>query len=112
MTYSKNIIPGHGRTKGSLNKLTIERTEALRDYLLKNNVAYKFLDAILDRLENTPEKVKVQDLIKGFQMVQVYLFKSISEQEASERIDQIMDSGNPAQMKAEILDFVTKLKAV
>ncbi|EBA3920940.1 hypothetical protein EE88_21665 [Salmonella enterica] len=100
-----------GRKPGALNKATIERTEALREYLLSRDAAYKILNVILDRLSENPDSVKTADLIKCFQMVQPYLFKTITEEEASERMDQIIGLP-PEQMKAEILQFATALKVV
>ncbi|HAV9873773.1 TPA: hypothetical protein JLH60_004749 [Escherichia coli] len=108
----ENLIPGQGRPKGVPNKATIERTIALREWLMKKDIAYKFLSVILERLENTPEQLKTADLIKGFQMIQPHLFKTIAEEEATARLDQILDNENPAQMKADILEFVSALKVV
>ncbi|EBW2292216.1 hypothetical protein DFV88_24850 [Salmonella enterica subsp. enterica serovar Newport] len=110
MAYNTSgLIPG--RRPGALNKATVERTEALRAYLLSKDAAYKILNVLLDRLEENPDSIKTADLIKCFQMVQPYLFKTISEEEASDRIDLIMNLP-PEQMKAEILQFATALKAV
>ncbi|EOG8337662.1 hypothetical protein ACLIX5_004460 [Salmonella enterica subsp. enterica serovar Bredeney] len=101
-----------GRKPGALNKATVERTEALREWFVLNNFHYKILNEILDRLENTPKMVKTAELIKAFTLVQPYMFKTITEEETTERLDQILGSGNPAQMKAEILDFVAAMKVV
>ncbi|EHY6648648.1 hypothetical protein K4M64_004546 [Salmonella enterica] len=108
---SHNLTPGHGRTKGSLNRRTIERTEALREYLLKGNKLFKLLDILFTRLEETPEKVTTKDILTALKWVAPYEVYTIAEQEASERIDQILKMDNPEEIKSQILDFVTKLKA-
>ncbi|EGV5393317.1 hypothetical protein FER63_23380 [Salmonella enterica] len=112
MPNASNLIPGHGRRKGSLNKETIERTEALRKYLLEKSAAFKILNVLLTRIELCPETIKTADLIKAFStIVQPNLFYTIQEQETAERLEQILNLP-PEQMKAEIYDFVNKLKAV
>lgn len=113
MPNKENLISGQGRVKGSLNRKTIERTEILRDYLVKHDLAFKLLNLMLVRIETNPSAIKTSDIIKAFTAIaQPNLFYTINEQETAERLEQILSPDNPEQMKAEILDFVTALKAV
>lgn len=108
----ENLIPGQGRPKGSINKKTIAKQAAFEKYLLENNVLYKLLDSFFYRLEHEPKTVRAADILKAISLVLPYEVKTITEQESSERLDQILAQENPEQMKADILDFVGKLKAV
>ncbi|EEC0939259.1 hypothetical protein UM48_004719 [Salmonella enterica subsp. enterica] len=108
----QNLIPGQGRKKGSVNKKTIARQAAFEKYLLENNSLFKLLESLFSRLENDPKSVRTADIINALKWVAQYEVKTLAEQEASERLDQILDNDNPEQMKADILDFVGKLKAV
>ncbi|ECW3055631.1 hypothetical protein F3W96_19775 [Salmonella enterica] len=108
----ENLIPGQGRKVGSKNKKTIAKQEAFEKYLLENNVLYRLLDTFFDRLENDPKSVRAADILKAITWVSPYMVKTIAEQEAAERVDQILGSAKePAQMKAEIIEFFS-LKAV
>lgn len=99
-----------GRKAGSLNRETIERTEALREWLLKKDATYKILNVLFNRMDANPDAIKVADLIKCFQMVQPFMFYTISEQETAARLEQIMNLDNPEEMKSNIIDFVNALK--
>ncbi|EAX2259193.1 hypothetical protein AIP98_21200 [Salmonella enterica] len=108
----ENLIPGQGRPKGVPNKKTVARQEALKEYLLKGDKLFKLLDLLFYRIDNESEKVKTADIINALKWIAPYEVQTIAEQQAAARIDQILATDNPEQMKAEILDFVGKLKAV
>ncbi|HEI4368095.1 TPA: hypothetical protein SI878_004402 [Salmonella enterica] len=109
---NNNLIPGHGRNKGSLNKKTLARQEAFEKYLLEKNALYKLLDVLFDRIDNDPKSVRTADIIKAITWIAPYEVRTIAELEAAERVDQILGSQKePAQMKADIIEFFS-LKAV
>ncbi|EIZ5832150.1 hypothetical protein MPS38_003046 [Salmonella enterica] len=108
----ENLISGQGRKPGSVNKKTLIRQAALEKYLLENNALFKLLETLFWRLDNAPSTVRTADILKALSWVAQYEVKTIAEQEATERLDQIMGQDNPEQMKADILNFVTTLKAV
>jgi len=108
----ENLIPGQGRPKGSKNKATLERQAAFQKYLLEKNALFRLLDELFHRLDNDPKSVRTADIIKALSWLAPYEIRTIAEQEAAERVDQILGSQKePAQMKAEIIEFFS-LKAV
>lgn len=108
----ENLIPGQGRKKGSVNKKTLARQAAFEKYLLEKNTLFKLLETLFERLDNDPKSVRTADIINALKWVAQYEVKTLAEQEASERLDQILAQDNPEQMKADILQFVNKIKAV
>ncbi|EBD7873497.1 hypothetical protein L4K91_004483 [Salmonella enterica] len=108
----ENLIPGQGRKPGSKNKKTLERQAAFQKYLLEKNALFRLLDELFNRLENDPKSVRTADIIKALSWLAPYEIRTIAEQEAAERVDQILGSAQePSQMKAEIIEFFS-LKAV
>lgn len=103
---NNNLIPGQGRPAGAKNKKTLQAEAALDKYLLEKNALFKLLDKLFYRLEHQEETVRTADIVNAFKMVAAYQVRSVSERENAERLDQIMESDNPEQMKAEILQFV------
>lgn len=102
----QNIIPGHGRNKGSLNKKTIIRNQALRDYLIENDAIRKILGVVLQRLEVEPDMLKTADLMQAFKALQPYLGTTVSEELAAERLDTVIESIDPEKTKTEIIDLI------
>lgn len=103
---------GKGRPKGAMNKKTIAQQAAFEKYLLEKNALYRLLDAFFDRMDNNPDKVRAADIVTMLRWIAPYQIRTIAEQEAAERVDQILGSSKePAQMKAEIIEFFS-LKAV
>lgn len=101
-----NLIPGQGRIKGSKNKKTLARQAAFEKYLLEKNALHRLLDELFNRLENDPKAVRTADIINALRWIAPFEVKTIAEQEASERVDQILGSQlEPQQMRAEIIDF-------
>ncbi|EHE2320715.1 hypothetical protein JNE51_004425 [Salmonella enterica] len=107
-----NLIPGQGRKKGSVNKKTLATQAAFEKYLLEKNALHRLLDELFNRLENDPKAVRTADIINALRWIAPYQIRTIAEQEAAERVDQILGSQKePHQMKAEIIEFFS-LKAV
>ncbi|PNO65052.1 hypothetical protein [Serratia marcescens] len=109
---NNNLIPGQGRPAGAKNKKTLQAEAALDKYLLEKNALFVLLDDLFYRLQNERSTVRTADVVNAIKMIASYQVRTVSERESAERLDQIMATENPDQMKAEILDFVGKLKAV
>lgn len=108
MTTS-NLIPGHGRNPGSLNKTTKERTLAFREKLEQSNVLFKALNLIIWNLENHPEDIKVADLLKITQTYAPYLVLNASAEQLADEIRSIKSTEDAARIAAGLVE---RLKTV
>lgn len=81
-----NLIPGHGRNVGSLNKTTRERTELFREKLEKSNVMFIALTELIRRFEECPEQIKTADLLKVTTTYAPYLFTTVNQDDIAEQI--------------------------
>lgn len=94
------IVPGHGRNKGSINKTTKERTDALRKKLDESHVLFKMVDRLIERLEN--DEIKTSDLINGFKAIAPYIVQTVNMDQIAEQIAAISNRDDAERVAAEI----------
>lgn len=112
MANIDNLIPGQGRKKGSLNRKTIIQNDKFREEMEKDNAIYKIYKLLMSRIESGDlETIRNADAIKLFSALAPYQITTITEQENSERLDDVVyNSETPEQLKQNILDYISALK--
>ncbi|ECP1029521.1 hypothetical protein FYN96_23045 [Salmonella enterica] len=103
MTYSKNIIPGHGRTKGALNRSTIERTELFRKKLDETNIIFRAVDLAVKKLEegeNDTAKIKLDTIVNLITKFAPYYMQNVAAEQISEQIAAITSRDDAEQVAA------------
>lgn len=100
--HMDNLIPGHGRTPGAVNKTTKERTDYFREKCDQGNVLFKTLNLYLYRLETEPEKVKTADLLKAIETFGKYLIQTVAMDQIAEEIASITSPEDAQRVAASI----------
>ncbi|EGN4266578.1 hypothetical protein IHZ75_004380 [Salmonella enterica] len=102
----KAFLPGHGRNKGSANKTTRERTDAIRSKILSTNILSVLIDEIIADIESG--NVRFKEKLDAFKTLAPY---SIITAQADEVIDQItaITGREDAEKVAELLTAQLRL---
>ncbi|WP_407903980.1 hypothetical protein [Escherichia coli] len=110
----KAFIPGQspGRTPGSVNRTTRERTELFRKKLDETNLFFRAVNIAmlkLEEAENDLSKVKLDSIVNLITKFAPYYIQNIATEEIAEQIATI---ANPEDAKRVAADLVAQLRVV
>ncbi|EJH4367115.1 hypothetical protein [Kluyvera genomosp. 3] len=114
ITERRAFIPGQGpgRTPGTPNRTTRERTELFRQKLDKENLFFRAVDLAVKKLEeaeNDLSKVKLDSIVNLIVKFAPYYIQNIATEEIAEQLATI---ASPEDAKRVAADMVAQLRVV
>ncbi|EEO4608482.1 hypothetical protein G6S93_004408 [Salmonella enterica] len=109
---TENLIIGQGRSPGAVNKTTKERTEAFRRKLDESNALFRAVDLLVWRLDNEPEKIKTDSLLKMINTIAPYMVQTVNMDQIAEQIAAISSREDAERVAHDLAGQIKMLRVV